>query len=113
MIIYDISDNFTGLFISRQGRKNYFKNGELHRLDGPALESRDGKHQEWWVNGKLHREDGPAIIGGAFGESWYLNDISYNKETFDNIFEVARQIATKNTSLGKEILGNSTFKLGE
>jgi hypothetical protein len=31
-----------------------------HRLNGPAIESRNGMKQ-WYVHGVLHREDGPAI----------------------------------------------------
>jgi hypothetical protein len=33
--------------------------GELHRVDGPAIEDTDGT-RSWWVNGKLHRVDGHA-----------------------------------------------------
>jgi hypothetical protein len=31
-----------------------------HRLDGPAWEFSNG-YKEWYKNGKLHREDGPAV----------------------------------------------------
>lgn len=76
----------------------HFRNGILHREDGPAVESSSGtkiwyqngyKHRdggpayiidnnrEWYQFGKLHRDDGPAKerIGGAWdGEkSWYIN----------------------------------------
>lgn len=33
--------------------------GELHRLDGPAVHRID--QDQWWVNGSRHRLDGPAI----------------------------------------------------
>ena len=36
------------------------KKGDLHRIDGPAVERISGS-KEWWLDGKLHREDGPAI----------------------------------------------------
>jgi len=36
------------------------KKGELHRVDGPAVEYADGS-REWWLDGKLHRADGPAV----------------------------------------------------
>ena len=42
------------------GYKEWYANGKRHRLDGPAIEWSDG-HKEWWVNGKLHRLDGPAV----------------------------------------------------
>jgi len=34
--------------------------GELHRVDGPAIEWADGT-RAWWLDGKLHRVDGPAV----------------------------------------------------
>lgn len=39
--------------------KKYHVNGKIHRLDGPAIESKYRK--EWWKNNQLHRTDGPAI----------------------------------------------------
>ena len=37
--------------IDQFGTKRYYKNGKLHRLNGPALEFADG-YKEWWINGK-------------------------------------------------------------
>ena len=37
-----------------------FESGELHRLDGPAVEYADGG-KFYWINGKRHRLDGPAV----------------------------------------------------
>jgi hypothetical protein len=48
-------------------------NGELHRLDGPAIEWTDGD-KEWWVNGQRHRVDGPAIEWANGDKMWFLND---------------------------------------
>lgn len=50
------------------------KKGKCHRLDGPAIERKDG-YNEWWVNGQLHREDGPAIIHPVGSEYWYLRGV--------------------------------------
>jgi hypothetical protein len=56
------------------GNKWWYQNGELHRLDGPAIEYIDG-HKEWYQNGKLHRLDGPAIEHAKGGNKyWYQND---------------------------------------
>jgi hypothetical protein len=33
------------------GTQMWYRNGELHREDGPAVIYADG-HQEWWVSGK-------------------------------------------------------------
>lgn len=54
---------------------HWYKDGELHRDGGPAIESRQSREarphvQKWYRNGKLHREDGPAVIYPSF-EVWY------------------------------------------
>lgn len=36
------------------------KDGDLHRVDGPALRYPNGD-EVWYLKGKLHREDGPAL----------------------------------------------------
>lgn len=35
------------------GNKTWFKNGKLHREDGPAIETSDGS-KYWYFKGKLH-----------------------------------------------------------
>jgi hypothetical protein len=54
------------------GTNEWWVNGKRHRVDGPAVEQADGT-KEWWINGKLHREDGPAIIYETGTLEWYLN----------------------------------------
>lgn len=52
------------------GSKRWYLDGQLHRVDGPAVEYPNGP-KEWWLNGFRHRENGPAIEG-KFGDlSWY------------------------------------------
>lgn len=50
------------------------RHGQLHRLDGPAVE-RDcgsaGKHASWYRNGKLYRLNGPASEYGDGNSFWY------------------------------------------
>ena len=46
--------------------------GQLHRVDGPAIEWIDGG-KEWWLNDKRHREDGPAVEWDNGSKVWYLN----------------------------------------
>ena len=46
--------------------------GQLHRIDGPAIECSDG-YKEWWVNGQLHRIDGPAVEESDGSKAWYVN----------------------------------------
>lgn len=54
-----------GLFLTDKSEV-HFKNGKLHRLDGPAVtiySSENQLHKQYWFNnGKLHRKDGPAKV---------------------------------------------------
>ncbi len=63
--------------------KTLYKNesGELHRLDGPAIDWYDGD-KSWWINGKRHREDGPAVEYNDGRRYWYLNDILYSEDQY-------------------------------
>ena len=49
----------------------YNDKGQLHRLNGPAIEYADGD-KEWWVKGKFHRLDGPAIEYTNGHKSWFV-----------------------------------------
>ncbi|CAB4122722.1 hypothetical protein UFOVP29_59 [uncultured Caudovirales phage] len=60
------------LRVDADGSQEWWVNGELHRLDGPAYISADGD-QEWWVNNQLHRLDGPAVICADGSQEWYVN----------------------------------------
>lgn len=57
--------------------KFWYRNGKLHRLDGPAIEQ--GHIKIWYKNGKQHRTNGPAI---EYGECkiWYKNGIFQREE---------------------------------
>ncbi len=60
-----IPANYTGIFEWTNGTKNWFKNGELHREDGPARIYPD-KDKEWHLNGHY-----------IFGSNW--NKINLSK----------------------------------
>ena len=45
------------------GEVRYYKNGELHRKEGPAIESLLHNTKVWYRNGKRHRKEGPAFDG--------------------------------------------------
>ena len=85
----------TGLFIRSDGTKEWYENGNKHRLDGPAIEYFNGDklwyqnghlhrlngpakkyvsgYKEWYQNGKLHRLDGPAQEYSSGTKKWYQN----------------------------------------
>ena len=50
----------------------WYLNGRLHRVDGPAVEYANGD-KLWHLNGKRHRVDGPAVEYANGNEGWYLN----------------------------------------
>ena len=48
------------LTIYKDGNRRWYnEKGQLHRLNGPAIEFNNG-NKFWYINGKLHREKGPA-----------------------------------------------------
>lgn len=51
--------------------------GELHRIDGPAVEFPKGTKM-WYVNGTRHRLDGPAIKQSNGYSLWYVDGIEYS-----------------------------------
>jgi len=53
------------------GTRKWWRNGKLHREDGPAIEWANGG-KEWWRNGTRHRTDGPAIEYDNGDISWFL-----------------------------------------
>jgi hypothetical protein len=73
-----------GMFINHFGNKMYYKNGELHREDGPAIENASGV-KFWYLNGQLHREDGPACEWSNNNKDWYLNGKKYSEEKFNEV----------------------------
>jgi hypothetical protein len=54
------------------GNKFYLLNGDLHRINGPAVEWMTGG-KAWWVNGKRHRIDGPATEWSSGHKQWCLD----------------------------------------
>lgn len=55
---------------SNNGTKEWFVNGVRHRVDGPAVEYASGL-KEWWFKGKRHRVGGPAVIRDDGSEQWW------------------------------------------
>jgi hypothetical protein len=61
---------FTGVIKNRTGVFHY-KEGNIHREDGPATEYADGS-KYWYKEDKLHREDGPAVEYPSGTKEWWL-----------------------------------------
>jgi len=60
----------------------YNDKGQLHRLDGPAVECADGLKQ-WFVNDKRHRLNGPAVEYTDGFKEWYVEGRRMTEEEFN------------------------------
>ena len=56
----------------------WYKDGRLHRTDGPAVIRKTGT-VEWYYNGYLHRDNGPATIRPYGNEEWYKHGERHNE----------------------------------
>ncbi len=64
--------------IDKDGNKRWYKNGRLHRVNGPAIEYTNGtKH--WYQHGKRHRLDGAAIEFSHGTKRWYVRGVKIEK----------------------------------
>jgi hypothetical protein len=77
-------DEESVLRIDENGTKRWSnKNGELHRVGGPAVEYGGGAGKIWYQNGKRHRIEGPAFEYMDGSKLWYLAGKFFeNKEDF-------------------------------
>ena len=68
------------LSINQYGKWWTLPNGELHREDGPAIETSD--YKAFYINGELHREDGAAVELRKGTKYWFLNGIEYTEKNY-------------------------------
>jgi hypothetical protein len=95
-------DNEPTLKIDRFGTKRWrLPNGNLHRVDGPAIEFTNGI-KTWRLNGGRHRVDGPAIEWANGDKAWYLEGRGY---TFDKWLEANKYISDEEKVMLKLIHG--------
>jgi hypothetical protein len=66
------------------GNKYWYKNDQLHRLDGPAQEFANGD-KCWYKNGKYHRLDGPAWELDDGRKHWYINGKELSEQEFNEL----------------------------
>ena len=83
------------------GTKSWYLNGERHREDGPAIEYASG-NKAWFLNGKLHREDGPAKEWSNGDKVWFLNDKKYSEEEFNEKLNPIKELSVTEI---EELLG--------
>ena len=68
--------------VDEHGAYWYNEKGQLHRVDGPAIEWVNGD-KEWHLNEKRHREDGPAVEWKDGSKYWYLNGLKCSEQEFN------------------------------
>lgn len=59
-------------------KKFWYRNGLLHRVDGPAYTSLNVS--EWYQFGEPHRLDGPAVIWENDEKHWWVNGTQVTKD---------------------------------
>lgn len=74
-----MNNKLNGLVIDPEGNKRWYKDGLLHKEDGPACEYADGS-KSWWKNGSLHNEKGPAFLRFNGDEEWYKNGYRHRED---------------------------------
>lgn len=70
-------DNKNGFVKNSLGDKFWYKDGNLHREDGPAAVYSYGA-EIWYKEGEIHREDGPAIKLSNGRTQYRLNSKHYS-----------------------------------
>lgn len=74
------------------GTWRWFKDGVLHRENGPAIEWDDGD-KYWYKNNVLHREAGPAIeCVNPNDNQYYLDGAFKTKAQFDSIINKKKNL---------------------
>jgi hypothetical protein len=65
------------------GNRYWYQDGNLNRLDGPAVEYANGD-KFWYQNGQLHRLDGPAVEFNNGKKEWWIEGIQYTEKSFND-----------------------------
>ena len=74
--------------ITDGGGYHWMQNGEYHRESGPAIE--DDETKSWYIHGKLHREDGPAVVDSDGNEEWWVRGEQISISTLEELHGVLR-----------------------
>ena len=79
---HNVPEDFSGVCKVIDGYSNaicYYKNGKIHREDGPAIIKEYGE-KRWFLNGLSHRESGAAIIYKNANIYWLYKDKIYGED---------------------------------
>ena len=65
-------DTILNSILEFTNRREWYKNGKLHRINGPAVEYKNGC-KKWYRNGILYKECGPDIVYNRIKKKWFIN----------------------------------------
>ena len=78
---FDIPKDFTGICkMLDYNSIRYYKNGKIHREDGPAIICDDGINF-WFLNGLCHRESAPAKNYNECSKYWCYKNKCYGENS--------------------------------
>ena len=63
------------------GTKFWYFNQQLHRIGDPAVERANGT-KYWYLNGQCHRTDGPAVEHTNGDKEYWYKDKQITKRTY-------------------------------
>jgi hypothetical protein len=76
-----MDDNQPVMSIDEDGDTVWRLNDQVHRTDGPAVETPRGD-KAWCLHNALHRDDGPAIEFADGSVSWQLHGKQLSFDTW-------------------------------
>lgn len=101
-----IKDYKESIFREYKDRVEWHMDGLLHNEIAPAIDYFHKIHKEYYINGKLHRLDGPAKIIDSL-RYYYINGVEYGATQWN--IEVAKiRAQEKLESMKKDSLDNKT-----
>jgi len=70
---------------ARHQTERWYKEGNLHRIGGPALRHKEVMH--WYKEGKLHNLEGPAVINPAGPKQYWIDGNRLSPKEFKKEIE--------------------------
>ena len=67
-------------FTHPDGTEAWYRHGDRHRDNGPAVIDGITKEQKWYCEGKLHRENGPAIVYEDGAREYYQKGLLHRED---------------------------------
>lgn len=101
-----------GRVVQEDGTAIWYKDGVVHRDDGPAIERQDGT-LEWYFEGLRHNDRAPAVISADGERQWFqlgrqLTEAEFEEMRRREIEEIVRPFLE---GTDKKVVVNRPLKL--